>query len=347
MGENDLSTVLGMLAPLYSDPTITEIMVDAPDRVYVVRSGTAGALEQTEVIFDSPKALRHVIDAVMALGNVTLGPDHSIGEIRLPDGSRATAVIPPVAVANPYLVIRKTDPEKFSFTWEKLLNIGTLSAEAHTVLMQAINYRVNVLFVGNAKNSGKDYVVNLMAESLPPEERVIVIADAFELPVGHHPRRIHLEPGTPAKMPVGTLLDVATKMRPDWLVIDTLRGAETMSAIQLMYSGYQLLTSVYADSPEDALTRLEALCLIARPGVSLTEIRQMIAGAIGLISFQKNHTLPDYRIKITQLVEVQGVENGRYILQPLFTYDNEQGVLHPTEVGKTWAERVKHRLTRG
>lgn len=347
MSTNDLSTVLGALAPLYSDPTITDIMVDAPDRVYIVRSGTAGALEQAEVVFDSPEAIRHVIDVVMALGGVTLGPANTIGEIRLPDGSRAAAVIPPVAVDNPYLVIRKTDPEKFSFTWEKLLDIGTLSAEAHSVLMQAINYRVNVLIVGNAKNSGKDYIVNLMAQSLPPEERVIVIADAFELPVGRHPRRIHLEPGPPAKMSVGSLLDVATKMRPDWLVVGDLRGAEAMSAIQLMYGGHHLLTSLYADSPADALTRLEALCLMASPGLSLAEIRQMIAGAIGLISFQKNHTLPDYRIKITQLVEVQGVENGRYVLQPLFTYNNEQGVLHPTDAGKSWAERVKRRLTRG
>lgn len=347
MSTNELSTVLGELAPLYSDPTITDILVDGPDRVYVVRSGTAGALAPAEVVFDSPEAIRRLIDAMMAQEDVRLGPDNSIGEIRLPDGSRVAAVIPPVAVDNPYLVIRKIDPEKFSFTWEKLLSIGTLSAEAHEVLMQAINYRVNVLIVGNAKNSGKDYIVNLMAESLPSEERVIVIADAFDLPVRHHPRRIHLEPGTPAKISVGSLLDVATKMRPDWLVLDNLRGGEAMSAIQLMYGGQQILTSVYADSPADALTRLESMCLMASPGLSLTEIRQMIAGAIGLISFQKNHTLPDYRIKITQLVEMQGVENGRYVLQPLFTYDNEQGVLHPTEAGKSWAERIKHRLTHG
>lgn len=247
----------------------------------------------------------------------------------------------------PYLVIRKTDPEKFDFTWEKLLNIGTLSAEAHTLLMQSINYRVNALIVGNAKNSGKDYIVNLMAESLPPKERVIVIADAFSLPVGGHPRRIHLEPGTPTNIPVGALLDMAAKMRPDWLVVDNLVGAEAMSAIQLMYSGYHLLTSLYADSPEDALNRLESMCLMASPNLSLIEIRQMIAGAFGLISFQKNHTLPDYRIKITQLVELQGVENGRYILQPLFTYDNEQGVLLPTDAGQTWAERMRQRTIQG
>lgn len=136
-------------------------------------------------------------------------------------------------------------------------------------------------------------------------------------------------------------------MRPDWLVVDNLRGAEAMSAIQLMYSGHKILTSLYADNPEDALTRLESMCLMASPNLSLIEIRQMIAGAVGLISFQKNHTLPNYRIKITQLVEIQGVENGRYVLQPLFTYDNEQGVLHPTEAGNTWEERNKRRVVRG
>ena len=96
-----------------------------------------------------------------------------------------------------------------------------------------------------------------------------------------------------------------------------------------------------------ALTQLESMCLMANPSFGLDELRRMIASAIGLISFQMNHALPDYRIKITQLVEVRGVENGRYVLQPLFTYDNEEGVLHPTEAGKTWYKRAHDRLIRG
>ena len=347
MSANEFSTILGPLAPLYADPNVTEIVADAPDRVYVVRSGTAGALASAEVVFDSPEAMRQVIDAVMALDGIRLGPENSIGELRLPDGSQVIAVTPPTAVDNPYLVIRKADRSKFTFTWEHLLNIGTLSAEAHAILMQAIHYWVNVLIVGNARSSGKNNIVNLMAESLPPAERVIVVADAFELPVARHPRRIHLEPGGPAKLTPGHLLNVAAKMRPDWLVMGDIQGVEAMPAIQLMNEGYHLLTTLYADSPEDALTRLETMCLMANPGLGLAEIRQMIVSAIGLISFQKNHALPDYRIKITQMVEVRGLENDRYVLQPLFTYDNEGGLLHPTEAGKSWAERMKGRLTHG
>jgi pilus assembly protein CpaF len=348
MKSNDFLTVLGPLARLHADPDITIIMVDAPDRVYVVRTGDAmGPMAETEVTFGSTEKLRQVIDAAMGWGGITLSPENSVGEVRLPDGSRVVAVIPPTAVDSSYLVIRKADKAKFTSTWDYLLEIGTLSSAAHELLLKAISLWVNVLIVGKTTTSGKDYIVNLMAESIPSEERVIVVADTFQLPVARHPHRIHLEAGGPANLSVGQLLDIAAKLRPNWLVIGDLRGPEAMRAIQLMQGGYHTLTTLYADSPEDALTRLESMCLMANPSLGLDEIRRMIASAIGLISFQMNHALPDYRIKITQLVEVRGVENDRYILQPLFTYDNEQGVLQPTEAGQTWAERMHSRLIQG
>jgi Flp pilus assembly CpaF family ATPase len=114
-----------------------------------------------------------------------------------------------------------------------------------------------------------------------------------------------------------------------------------------MNSGYHLLTTLCTESPIAALTQLEAFCLAANPSLGLMEIRQSIASAIGLISFQKSHALPDYRIRITQIVEVKGVENDRYVLQPLFTYDLEQGTLHPTEAQKDWVERMRTRVVSG
>jgi pilus assembly protein CpaF len=343
MSTTDFSTILGPLAPLQADPEIFEIVVDAPDRVYIRQSGNGFLLKEAGVQFASPEAIRAVIDAAFALGGMILGPANSTGEVRLPDGSRMVAVIPPTALDCPHLVIRKPDHEVF--TWDKLLKIGTLSAEAHTVLMQAIKYRLNIMVTGN-DGSGKSYVANLLAESLPPEARVIVVGNAFEMPI-RHPRRIHLEPGGPANLSLTHLLNTAVKLNPDWLVIGEMHGAEAMTALQLMRSGYRTLTTLYASGPEDALARLEAMCLLANPNLGLTEIRSMIAATIGLITYQQNYTLPDYRIKITRLVELQGIKENRYLLQPLFTYNNESGQLEPTSAHAGWAERTRQKITQG
>jgi pilus assembly protein CpaF len=141
------------------------------------------------------------------------------------------------------------------------------------------------------------------------------------------------------------LLGVAAKMRPDWLVMGELQGSEAMRAIQLLSSDYRGISTLYASSPADALTRLEAMCLMANLGLS--EIRTLIASAVRLITYQQNHTLPDYRRKITRIVEVAGVENGRYVLQPLFNYDVEQGKLEPTSARMGWEERIRQAMTHG
>jgi pilus assembly protein CpaF len=343
MSNSNFPNLLGPLAPLQVEPDIMEIVVDAPNRVYIVRSATAGTLVEAGVKFDSAEALRAVIDAALALGGIKLSPEQTTGEVRLPDGSRLVAVVPPTAVDGPCLVIRK--PDNDVFTWDKLLKIGTLNSEAHTLLMKAIDYRVNVLVTGN-DGSGRTYIANLMAESLPAEARVIVVANAFEIPV-RHPRRIHLETGGPANLSMVRVLETAAKMRPDWLVIGDMQGSEAMKAVQLMRAGHRAITTLYASSPEDALIRLESMCLMANPGLGLSEIRAMIAASIGLITYQQNYTLPDYRIKITRIVEVQGLANDRYLLQPLLTYNVQAGKLEPTDAYAGWAERTRRVMTHG
>jgi type IV secretory pathway ATPase VirB11/archaellum biosynthesis ATPase len=215
--------------------------------------------------------------------------------------------------------------------------------EAHALLLKALDYGLSILVTGN-KGSGKTSITHLLAESIPADKRVVVVANAFELPI-RHPRRIHLEASDATAPSMTNLLGVAAKMRPDWLVMGELQGSEAMRAIQLLSSDYRGISTLYASSPADALTRLEAMCLMANLGLS--EIRTLIASAVRLITYQQNHTLPDYRRKITRIVEVAGVENGRYVLQPLFNYDVEQGKLEPTSARMGWEERIRQAMTHG
>jgi pilus assembly protein CpaF len=340
MSTTDFLAMLGPLAALHADPAVLEIMVDAPDRVYVERDGK---VLEAGVKFDSAEAVRSVIDAVFSLGGIRLNPEQTTGEVRLPDGSRLVVVISPTAVDGPYLVIRKADSQVF--TWDNLIEWGAITAEAQALLLKAIDYKLSILVTGN-KGSGKTTVANLLAESLPADQRVIAVVNAYEMPI-RHPRRIHLEAGGPANLSISDLLDTAAKMRPDWLVIGEMQGAEAMRAIQLMSSDHRAITTLYASGPEDALTRLEAMGLMANLGLGLGEIRTLIASAVRLITYQQNHTLPDYRRKITRIVEVVGVENDRYVLQPLFTYNLEQGKLEATSARAGWEERVRQAMTHG
>jgi pilus assembly protein CpaF len=343
MNSDSILTALGPLARYYTGPYDT-IVVDAPNRIYV-HDPNGVEVEEAQVQYDSVEALRQVIDDLMKLGGITLTPANPTGEVRLPDGARVTAVIPPTAVNSPYFVIQKI-PDHSAFTWDNLIQWTTLTDEVVQLFQDALHLWTNILVVGDLRNP-KNYLLNLLANSIDPKERVIVVAESHTLPVARQPRCIHLEPGGPAKLMVSQLLEVAARMSPNWLVLGDLQGPEAFQAIQLMKSGYPTLTTLCADSPEDALAQIEIMGLRSNPSLGLMEIRQMIASAFGLVVFLKTHALPEQRIRITQLVEVCGLENDRYVLQPLFVYDNENGVLKLTDAGKTWVERKRAKWTNG
>ena len=342
---NEFPAILGPLAPLQADPTIRNIIVDGPDRVYVMRDDSNFEWEDTDVTFDLPDGVRSLADLVVfAPSNQRLGPGKSVGEVRLPDGSHMIAVLPPTAVDNPYLVIRKGMVAP-SITWDNIIKWGAISPQARDYLVSRLRADVgcNILVTGNPF-SGKSAVTRLVAKSIPERRRVIVVANASDMLV-EHPRRIYLEPDGPDHLSVADLLDVAVKLRPDWLVVPEMSGPEAFRAIQLMGGRYKAVTEMTAFSPEEALSRLEALCLTANPGSGLGEIRTLIASAINLIVHMQSHTLPDYRRKITRIVEVRGVEHDRYILQPLFTYDADQARLLPTRAFEAWEEDTARRIT--
>jgi len=317
------------LAPLESfltHPDVHEIMVDAPDRVLVQRKEK---IVETDVKFASVEALRAAIDAALALGGAAFKSGETVCDTQLSDGTRVLGVLPPTAVGSPYLILRKFFTR--GMTWDMLFEFGSLSRDVHALLMDAIRAPVNILVAGGT-GSGKTTVLNLIAESLSPEQRIIVVGNA-ELPVTH-PRRIHLSSNSQTNLSPTDLIMTAAKMRPDWVLFSELHGSEAMHLMQIFGTGFSGMTSIHGTSVENALSRLEAMCLMANLGLGLAEIRQAIVAAFGVITCQR--LFPDGKRRITEVVELTGLENGRYVLQPLIRYREETGQFERTPAKASW-----------
>jgi len=319
---------LGPLAELYQDPEVVEIMVDAYDKVIVDRNGK---LVDVAIHFDSPEALREVIDTTLALGGVTLSLDQTSGHMRFPDASRMLAVIPPTAVDGPYLVIRKTHSGHFSM--DDLIGFGSVTPQQYDLLKIALSARLNLLIAGGT-GSGKTTFANVLTDEFPDEERVVVVESVYELQprVG---RFVRLAADSSPDHSMADLVNLAARMRPDRLIIGELHGPEAMSVLNVFNMGHDgSLTILHASSPEDALARLETMCLMANLGLGISEIRTLIASALQLITYQK--LLPDGKRKLTNIVELCGLENGRYVLQPLFRYNPDTNTIEPTGGKPSW-----------
>jgi len=330
MNENELLAALGPLASLYTDPTIVEILVDAPDRVYVWRTDKH---EDLSMSFGSPEALRAVIDTTLALGGVTLGPDKTIGELRFPDGSRMLAIIPPTAPDGPCLVIRRFASTQRAnlITWEFMLEHGVLTHQAYEFLQNAMREGISTLVSGGTA-SGKTTLANRLIECIPADRRVVAVEAVHEISA-RHPRCVYLETGGPANVSFEDLIQVAARMGPDYLVIGEVWGPEATSALQIKSHGHGGMMTTHADSTEDALTRLETMCLMANLGLGLGEIRRMVASALQLIIFQEKLSAGR---RITQITELCGLENDRYVLRSLFRYNRDKGVLEATGAKASW-----------
>lgn len=325
MDEKMIQAALAPLGPLLDDPDVQEILVDAPDRVLVERRGQ---LEVSGVTFASPEAVQAAVEAALALGGAAFAPGQTVADTRLSDGTRVLGVLPPTAVGGPYLVLRKFYTR--AMTWEKLFSYGSITREAYELLMGAVRAPVNILVTGG-NGSGKTTLLNLLAESAPAHERLVVVGEAEELPVTH-PRRIHL--ASSAQLSAGELLSTAAKMRPDWIVFGELRGAEALALLQIFSLGVSGMTSLHATSAAEALARLEALCLMANLGLGLAEIRAQIVSAFRLITCQRRFSNGARRL--TEVVELLGLEDGRYLLQPLLHENAETGQLARTAAKPSW-----------
>lgn len=314
---------LGPLQPLLDDPTISEIMVNDPSSVFVERSGR---LQPVEVQFRDQFHLRHIIDRIVAPLGRRIDEASPLVDARLPDGSRVNAIIAPLALQGPVLTIRKF--ARAPFTLKRLVELGTLDAPMARFLERAVASRASMLISGGT-GSGKTSTLNALSLCIPHEERVITIEDSAELQL-QHPHWVPLE-SRPAnvegqgEIPIRTLVRNALRMRPDRIVVGEVRGGEAFDMLQAMNTGHRgSLTTLHANSPQDALVRLESMVLMAGFDMPLSAIRRMIGGAVELIIQQDR--LVDGRRVMTAIHVMRRPEPDRLELQPLFRYERKSAM---------------------
>lgn len=311
---------LGPIQPLLEDPTIDEIMVNDPQNVFVEREGH---IEPVEVAFRDESHLRHVIDRIVAPLGRRIDESSPLVDARLPDGSRVNAIIPPLALRGPALTIRKfsTDP----FTLERLVELGTISAEMARFLERCVRRRVSMIISGGT-GSGKTSTLNALGLCIPDGERLISIEDSAELQL-RHPHWVSLESRPPnvegrGEITIRTLVRNALRMRPDRIIVGEVRGGEAFDMLQAMNTGHRgSLTTLHANSPRDALIRLESMVLMAGFEMPISAIRRMIGGAVEIVVQQDR--LPDGRRVMTAVHALRRRGAEELALLPLFVYDRE------------------------
>jgi len=319
---------LGPLEPLLQDPTITEIMVNDAAHVFIERDGR---LEQVDVAFRDDAHLRHVIDRIVAPIGRRIDESSPLVDARLADGSRVNAIIPPLALHGPALTIRKFSVEPFSL--ERLIGLGTVSQEVADFLRESVRGRVSIIISGGT-GSGKTSTLNALGLCVPTTERLVTIEDAAELQL-NHPHLVSLEARPPnieekGEITIRTLVRNALRMRPDRIIVGEVRGGEAFDMLQAMNTGHRgSLTTLHANSPADAMIRLESMVLMAGLDMPVAAIRRMIAGAIEIVVQQDR--MSDGRRVVTAIHRLARDEEQRIRLDPLFVYDAGRRDYRPTQ----------------
>jgi len=327
MATKKKSNPFALITPLLENPAITEIMIDGTERITFEKRG---GIEDSGLRFKSDDEVKAVIKEALKMAGVDFEEGKTIYDVRLGDNSRMIAILAPTSINGHNVTFRKW--MKNPITWEQLREFNSVSAETRDIIQSALDAHVSILIAGGT-GSGKTTFANRVVELIPSDERVVVVEQAHEMQF-NHPRSIFLEADGAIATPINDLLTAGSKMRPDWLVIAELHGSEALRALQLMGNGHNAISTMHATSAENALIRLEAQCLMANLGLGLDDIRQIITSALRLIVYQER--LPNGHRKVTQLVELKGLEDGRYILQPLMRYDAEKDSFEMTGAKPSW-----------
>jgi pilus assembly protein CpaF len=313
----DESIGLGPLERLLEDSAISEIMVNAPDEIWVERGGR---LQRHASAFTDDAAVRSVIERIVAPLGRRIDESSPMVDARLADGSRVNAIIPPLALRGPALTIRR-----FARSLkgpQDLIDAGAASVEMFDFLRVCVQQRRNIVISGGT-SSGKTTLLNVLSNLIPAGERIITIEDAAELSLRHE-HLVQLEGRPPnleqrGEITIRDLVRNALRMRPDRIVVGECRGGETLDMLQAMNTGHDgSLTTVHANSPRDVISRLEVMTLMAGMDLPVSAIREQVAAAIDVVVHQARFA--DGSRRITSIMEVTGIESGRVQMQPLFEF---------------------------
>lgn len=313
---------LGPLERLLDDPSISEIMVNACDEIWVERGGR---LQRHESAFSDDDAVRSVIDRIVAPLGRRIDEASPMVDARLPDGSRVNAIIPPLAIRGPAVTIRRFN--RALLNPEDLVAVGTASEAMLAFLRVCVERRRNIVISGGT-GSGKTTLLNVLSNLIPEGERIVTIEDAAELTL-RHAHLVQLEGRPPnleqrGEVTIRDLVRNALRMRPDRIVVGECRGGETLDMLQAMNTGHDgSLTTVHANSPRDVVSRLEVMTLMAGMDLPVQAIREQIASAVDVIVHQARFA--DGGRRIVSIMEVTGIEAGRVQMQPLFEFRMRDG----------------------
>ncbi|WP_175986529.1 CpaF family protein [Bacillus sp. Marseille-Q1617] len=313
----DESVGYGPLEPLINDETITEILINGYEEIYVER---LGKLEISHVKFRDDEHVRHVVDRIVAPLGRRIDESSPMVDARLPDGSRVNAVIPPISLNGTLVSIRKFRAEPFKM--DDLLNFNTLNSNMSKFLDAVVKSKLNTLISGGT-GSGKTTILNVLAASIPFGERVITIEDSAELRldrpnvVGMEARPENVEGR--GEVSIRNLVKNALRMRPDRIIVGEVRSGEAFDMLQAMNTGHEgSITTVHANSPEDALRRVEAMVVMAGMDLPSHIVREYIVGALDIIV--QATRLTDGTRKIISISEVMKNADGSHEMKEIFTY---------------------------
>ncbi|HEX8745525.1 MAG TPA: CpaF family protein [Thermoleophilaceae bacterium] len=325
-----LATGLGPLEPLLADPVVDEVMVNGPGEVWVER---AGRLEATGVAFGDEPELMHAVERILAPLGRRVDEASPLCDARLADGSRVNVVIPPLALSGPCLTIRRFRPAGFSL--DDLVGNGTLPRGLADFLAECVAGRAAVLVSGGT-GSGKTTTLGALSAAIPGGERIVTIEDAAELRLRQR-HVVRLESRPPnlegrGEVTIRQLVRNALRMRPDRIVVGEVRGPEALDMLMALNTGHEgSLTTVHANSPEDALRRVETLALMAGVGLPHAAVREQVASAIGLVVHQSRAA--DGRRRVECVAEVVRVPGGAGIRE-LYRLRGERPLWRPPAAGR-------------
>ena len=312
----------GLLDSIISDDSITEVMINGPEKIFIEKKGRLTRLDKK---FESQRKLEDVIQRIVGLAGREVNQANPICDTRLPDGSRVNVVLPPIALCGPTITIRKFSKEPM--TINKLIEYGSITQEIADKLELLVKAKYNI-FISGGTGSGKTTFLNALSNFIPKDERIITIEDSAELQIAGIDNLVSLETRNAnasgaGQVTIRDLIKSSLRMRPERIIVGECRGGEALDMLQAMNTGHDgSLSTGHANSTEDMLSRLETMVLQGADGLPIEAIKQQIASAVDIIIHLSR--LRDKSRKTMAITEVVGIKNGEIELKPLYEFKEDE-----------------------